>query len=245
MTFESKLPLATSPVEHRLLKEYGAVFVTRAVPPPKIIFDDEPDVLAFQRTLQIRRSSIGKFDIELQTLAMEALESAVASAKEKGISITARSGDAGGRSYQQTLSLWQRNVDRGLEHWVESGRISPERAHSIRGLATTDQVAAVLDLEDSENLYFSTYFDKSILQSVAAPGASQHLALLAFDIAEYQGETAEAILWQYGWYRTVLSDLPHFTYLGCKQDELPGLGLRLVVRKYNSTMYRFWIPNLA
>ncbi|HEY6328460.1 MAG TPA: hypothetical protein VI756_03915 [Blastocatellia bacterium] len=244
MAFEPKFPPASSPVELRLLKEYGAVFLTHAIPPPKIIFDDEEDVVAFQKTLQARRSSIGEFEIELQSIAMDALEAASRLAKEKGISISARSEDSGGRSYQQTLSLWSRNVERGLQHWIGAGRMTGERAQSVRLLATPEQIAAVLEMEESENLFFSTYCDKSILQSVAAPGASQHLALLAFDLAEYQDEAAEAILSEHGWHRTVLSDLPHFTYIGCKQDELPRLGLRLVVRKYDSAMYRFWIPDI-
>jgi hypothetical protein len=244
MAFELKFPPASSPVERRLLKEYGAVFLTRAVPPPKIIFNGEPEVLAFQKTLDVRRSPVGKFEIELQSLAMDALEAAAAAAKDAGISISARSEDSGGRSYEQTLNLWARNVERGLEHWIASGRISPKRAQSIRSLAIPEQVASVLEMESSENLFFSTYFDKSILQSVAAPGASQHLSLLAFDLAEYQEKAAEVILSNHGWYRTVLSDLPHFTYVGYKQDELPGLGLHLAVRKYDSGLYRFWIPNI-
>jgi hypothetical protein len=244
MELRHNFPSPSSAVESRLLAEYGAIFVTKAAPPPKIIFGNEAEVLAFQESLDIRRAQIGTYPIETQSVAMLALEAAVDLAAVNGISITARSADSGRRSFQDTLSLWLRNVGRGLDHWIGLGRITAQQAQSIRELDFTEQVGAVLDMEESQGIYFSTYFDKSILCSVAAPGASQHLSLLAFDIAEYQDEKAEAILGSQGWYRTVVSDLPHFSYIGHSEDALPGLGLRVTVRKENSRMYRFWIPDL-
>jgi hypothetical protein len=46
----------------------------------------------------------------------------------------------------------------------------------------------------SEGMYFSLDFSKSILSSVAPPGASQHLALLAFDVKEHEDAKAEVTI---------------------------------------------------
>src|SRR5262249_34622965 len=172
---------------------------------------------------------------------MNALQSAVVQATAAGASISARSADSGSRSYDDTLALWRRNVSSGLEHWLRQGSLSAEQAEAIRKLPVISQVETVLHLEDSRGIFFSTYFDKSILQSVAAPGASQHLSMLAFDLAEFSDRTAEAVMAANGWYRTVLSDLPHFTYLGHSESLLPETGLDRVVREYNGYTYHFWI----
>ena len=226
------------------MAEYGAIFVTAAVPPPKIIFADEAEVISFQSSLDKLRDVVGGYEIQLQTKALNALQSAVAQAADAGTSISARSADSGSRSYEDTLALWRRNVSSGLEHWLRRGSLSAEQAEAIRNMPTISQVEAVLQLEDSRGIFFSTYFDKSILQSVAAPGASQHLSLLAFDLAEFSDRTAETVMAANGWYRTVLSDLPHFTYLGHPESLLTDLGLQLVVREYNGYTYHFWIPRL-
>jgi len=240
----NNFPSPSSKVESRLLAEYGAIFVTLASPPPRIMFRSRAEVSAFQEMLDTRRMTIGMYPVELQSKAMAALEVAVHQAGAKGISITARSPDSSGRSFDDTVNLWRRNVERGLDHWLELGRISASEVEEIRRVDPIDQVAVVLEMEDSRQIYFSTYFDKSILHSVAAPGASQHLSFLAFDIAEYENEEAAAILGGQGWYRTVVSDLPHFTYLGHKENDLASQGLRDVVRKENNRTYRFWIPDL-
>ena len=98
------------------------------------------------------------------------------------------------------------------------------------------QVADVLQLE-SQGIYFSTNFDKSILYSVAAPGTSQHLSMLAFDAKEFGNEGVRKIMAKHGWFRTVRSDQPHFTYLGYAESELPSLGLKKVSGG-------FWIPDV-
>jgi hypothetical protein len=46
---------------------------------------------------------------------------------------------------------------------------------------------------------------------------------------------------QHGWLQTVLSDLPHFTFLGLKEKDLPRHGLRNV--EINGQL--FWIPNVV
>lgn len=234
----------TSPVEVRLLREYGAIFLTRATPPPVVIFKDSEEVEAFQSSLSIASSVLGEHCVELQSMAMESLLAAAEEVKKRGGTLSARAADSGRRSYQDTVTLWTRNVTCGLEQWQSEGCISPEQAEQIMKLAPAKQVAVILDLEDREQFYFGTFFDKSILYSVAAPGASQHLAMLAFDVAEFEDQVVERVLAEQGWHRTVVSDVPHFTYLGYGADELPALGLRQARWPYKGRDYLFWVPAL-
>ena len=234
----------SSLVEKRLFAEYGAVFATTGTPPPAIIFDDTEQVEAFQSSLSLGRGVFGDHEIELQAVALRALSAAALEMADRGGSITARAADAGGRSYMDTVRLWTRNVTRGLEHWEGLGRITRERAHSIRELTAVEQVAAILSLEETDQLFFGTFFDKSILYSVAAPGASQHLSMLAFDVAEYEDAAVDRVFSRHGWYRTVPNDLPHFTYLGHDPDSLAGVGLQCVERIYGERVYEFWTPDI-
>ena len=234
----------SSLVEKRLFAEYGAVFATAGTPPPAIIFEDTEQVEAFQSSLSLGRAVFGDHEIELQAVAVDALSAAALEMADRGGRITARAADAGGRSYTDTVRLWTRNVTRGLEHWEGLGRITRDRAHSIRELTPVQQVAAILNLEETDQLYFGTFFDKSILYSVAAPGASQHLSMLAFDVAEHEDPKVGGVFSRHGWYRTVPNDLPHFTYLGHDPDSLAGLGLRCVERIFGERVYEFWTPDL-
>jgi hypothetical protein len=227
-------------VDLRLFSEYGAVFATRATPPPRLVFSNAAEVEAFQSSLLKMRAQIGDYSVELQA---EAMESLLAAACET--SFSARADDSGGRSYDDTVRLWARNVRRGLEHWLSSGRITRERAEQVLSLSAVEQIEVILKMEDEEHLWFGTFFDRSILYSVAAPGASQHLSLLAFDVAPYDDEIVEQTLGRHGWFRTVPNDLPHFTYLGYDRDHLPELGLRLTERVYGEKQYGFWVPDIA
>src|ERR1051325_2503107 len=47
-----------TPVERRLLAEYGAVFVTQATPPPTILFQDAAEVEGFQASLRGGRGGV-------------------------------------------------------------------------------------------------------------------------------------------------------------------------------------------
>jgi len=245
MNLASCIPEISSKLEARLVAEYGAIFVTVAVPPPKIIFEGEADVQVFQDSLDTAKHVFGGYEIELQSKAMSALKAAASQAAAMGRSISPRSADSARRSYQETLALWERNVSRGLDHWLSLGGLTMHQTETIRSLPVTSQVEAVLELEQSRQIFFSTYFDKSILQSVAAPGASQHLSMLAFDVAELNDSTAETVMALNGWYRTVLSDLPHFTYLGHPESTLSDLGLEQVVRESDDCAYHFWIPSAS
>jgi hypothetical protein len=228
-------------VGRRLLKEYGAVFVARggAIPPAAVIFENERQVSKFQTSVGKSRKNIGGFEIELQKPAMQSLEKAVAEAAEKNLSITPRGEDSARRSYSETVELWASRVNPALAHWVEKGRISPREAGRIKALSPVLQISEVLRLEE-QGIFFSKDLSKSILYSVAAPGASQHLSMLALDVNEHANARAREILAKHGWFQTVISDLPHFTYLGAAESELPSLGLK----KLSGGDRDFWIPAL-
>jgi hypothetical protein len=244
---ESLRDIATSltlPVDKRLFAEYGALFVTKATPPSTILFANPAQVEAFQSSLQISKAQIGEYQIELQTEAMSALLSAAREVERCGLTLTPRAADSARRSYEETVSLWTRNVNRGLRHWQEEGRMEAARASLIQAYDPVEQVAVILEIEEQEQLYFGTFFNRSILYSVAAPGASQHLSMLAFDVNEYRQEVVESILNDYGWHRTVIYDVPHFTYLGYREGDLPQLGLKPVALDCGELTLRFWIPDV-
>jgi hypothetical protein len=100
-------------------------------------------------------------------------------------------------------------------------------------------VPEILELEE-RGIYFAKDLSKSIIYSVAPPGTSQHLSMLAIDIAEFENPRVREIMAKNGWFQTVVSDLPHFTYLGTDENDLPDLGLKTVV----SGDRRFWIPDI-
>jgi hypothetical protein len=235
------LPKQTDEVEMRLLTDYGAMFVARGgvVPPPTIIFIDEAAVGTWQASVKTMRADFGGITVELQTPAMTALMEARSEAQKSSLDITPRGSDAARRSYSETLTLWQSRVNPGLSHWVTEGSLSEQEAARIRALAPLDQIPEILRLE-KQGIYFSKDFSKSILYSVAAPGTSQHLSMLAFDVKEYDNPTVRSILARHGWFQTVSSDTPHFTFLGVTEDELPSLGLK----KVKSEGRNFWVPKI-
>ncbi len=224
-----------------LLAEYGAVFVAGfpAIPPPRVVFRDEADVAAFQSKLDRSSATIGGLRVELQTPAMTALKAAIADARKLGLSITPRGADSARRGYNQTVGLWARRVNPGMVYWVRRGRITAAEARRIKSLLPYQQVPEILRLEQ-RGVYFSKDLSKSIIYSVAPPGASQHLSMLALDIAQFNDVRVRAILASHGWFQTVISDLPHFTYLGKQETELPQLGLKRVI----SGGRGYWVPDM-
>lgn len=242
-TFIANLPtnlvMGDTVAEALLLGEYGAVFVARGdvTPPDRVVFADADEVDKFQRNLDIARETIGGFEMELQRPAMEALQRAITAADAEGLSITPRGADSARRGYDQTIELWASRVEPALDHWTGLGRISDEVAERIRGLTPFEQVAEVLELE-KQGIWFAKDLTKSIIYSVAPPGASQHLSLLAFDVKEFDDPIVRDILAQHRWCQTVTSDLPHFTYLGVEESELSRLGLRRI----SDSGRTFWIP---
>lgn len=235
----SGFSIPTDDVGKRLVREYGSMFVARGVtPPPKVVFRDESEVSAFQSGVQRSTESIGGITIELQTSAMNALKEAIADAKSKNLTITPRNADSAKRTFSQTVDNWKSRVDPGLQHWVSKGKIDAGEAKRIAALSPADQVPEILKLE-GQGLFFAKEFDKTILYSVAAPGASQHISMLALDVAEFDNAAVRRVLADHGWFQTIPSDLPHFTYLGAKETELPSLGLK----KTTVSGRDFWVPD--
>ena len=58
---------------------------------------------------------------------------------------------------------------------------------------------------------------------------------------EFADARVREILAEHGWFQTVLSDLPHFTFLGLKEEELPTRGLKNV----EVDGQKFWIPDVG
>lgn len=243
--FYNNLPkgfeMPATEAERLLLREYGAVYVAQGgvLLPGKVFFKDEAEVSAFQKQAGMKTMSFGTTSVTLQPAALDALADAVKEARSLGLKISPRGGDSARRTFSQTVSLWESRVVPGLRYWLNKGRITEEQAATIRSANTADQISMILELE-KQGIYFSKDLSKSIIYSVAPPGSSQHLAMLAFDVAEFDDSRVRALLNKHGWYQTVVSDLPHFTYLGAKEDELPKLGLRKVFNSGRS----FWVPDI-
>lgn len=229
-------------VQLRLLNEYGAIFITdeSVVPPPVCIFENKKAVEKFQIGIFKAAAEIGETHIELQTIAMQRYEEARAEAQKKNLDITPRGGsEAARRSFDDTIRLWKSRVNPACEHWLKEGRLTKKQVDDLKKLPLKEQVGAVLKFEE-EGIYFNTFFNRSILYSVAAPGASQHLSMLALDVKQFNDEKVRKILAKYGWFRTVQNDAPHFTFLGHKQRDLKKFGLK----KIETDDGEFWIPNV-
>ncbi len=236
------LPAANDPVGWKLLAEYGAVFVARggAAPPPYLIFPDAESLVRWRSRLKIGRTTIAGKVVELQEPALKALLAARAEALKAHLNITLRARDGAGRTYARTAQLWTWRVQAALAHWGKAGRLSKQDAARLRALPPREQVPEILRLE-KQGLFFSgENFNKPILDSVAPPGASQHLSMLALDIRQINSRKVRDILARHGWFQTVLLDLPHFTYLGVPENALPSLGLKPVEKKGLT----FWLPDI-
>ncbi len=228
-----------SPVEARILREYGAVFLTTEKPPVKVMFTSDQEANAFQSMAGIKSGNFSGVTIELQPKAMDAMMKAVAEAGKQGLSISPRDGaEAGRRNYAKTLDLWNSRFLKACDHWKSKGRLTSDQVSKLKGLPIKEQVNEVLELEKS-GIYFNTFFNNSILYSVAAPGTSQHISMLAFDVEEFKNPAVRRILADNGWFRTVQNDEPHFTYLGLNEADLPSYGLKKVTKDGGE----YWIPD--
>ena len=228
-------------VARRILEDYGAIYVgsDQIQVPPVCMFVDGPTVARWQTQAKFTSASVAGVRIDLQPAAMDALQAAEEEANAQGVRITPKGGAEGARrSYDATFRLWNSRFQPALVYWQKRGRLSREEADHLRGLPIRDQVREVLQTE-KRGIYFSKDLSKSILYSVAAPGTSQHIAMLALDVAEFSDARVRRILANHGWFQTVKSDQPHFTYLGRQEKDLPGLGLRSV----QIGAQVFWIPD--
>src|SRR5262245_61102887 len=167
-------------IARRVLHDYGAMFVASetVIPPTACVFVDEDAVSQFQKTAGRAAATMETATIELQPAAMTALLKARAAAREQGLDITPRDGaEAARRSYADTVRLWNSRFLPALDHWIREGRLTQPETDRLRVLRTYEQVAAVLELEKA-GIFFSKDFSKSVLYSIAAPGTSQHIAML-------------------------------------------------------------------
>jgi hypothetical protein len=230
------------PVARRILEEYGAVFVAnkKVMPPPVCVFTNEDQVTRFQERAGYEREQIGFDEIELQPEALKQLRKAREEAQKEGLDITPRDGaEAARRNYEDSVRLWNSRFVPALDYWLSQGRLTQDQVNRLKGLPLSQQIAEVLELENA-GLYFSKDLSKSILYSIAAPGTSQHIHMLAFDVNEFENPRVREIMAKHGWFQTVLSDMPHFTFLGLKEKDLPKNGLKSV--EVNGQT--FWIPNV-
>jgi hypothetical protein len=230
------------PVARRILEEYGAVFVAskKVLPPPVCVFTNEDQVTKFQDDAGFDEEQIGFDVVELQPAALKQLRKARKQAQKQGLDITPRDGaEAARRNYGDSVRLWNSRFIPALDYWLSQGRLTAEQVAHLKSLPLSQQIAEVLELEKN-GIYFSKDLSKSILYSIAAPGTSQHIHMLAFDVNEFENPRVREIMGEHGWFQTVLSDLPHFTFLGLKEKDLPKNGLRSV--EVNGQV--FWIPNV-
>lgn len=241
-TTVEKICSLADPVARRILEEYGAIFLAdkKVLPPPECMFTTEDQVTSFQDAAGFVTETIADAEIELQPEAMKALLKAREAALKEGLDITPRGGaEAARRNYEDSLRLWDSRFLPALDHWLAQGRLTTDQVARLRELPLHQQVGEVLELEKT-GIFFSKDLSKSILYSIAAPGTSQHIALLALDVTEFDNPRVREILAAHGWFQTVLSDLPHFTFLGLKEKDLPKRGLRSVVVDGQT----FWVPNV-
>jgi len=232
----------SDPVARRILEEYGAVFVAtkKVLPPPVCIFTTEDQVTRFQDEAGFDEEQIGFDVIELQPEALKQLRKAREQAQKEGLDITPRDGaEAARRNYGDSVRLWNSRFLPALDYWLSQGRLTSDQVARLKTLSLSQQIAEVLELE-KVGIYFSKDLSKSILYSIAAPGTSQHIHMLAFDVNEFENPRVREIMAEHGWFQTVLSDLPHFTFLGLKEKDLPKNGLRSL--EVNGQV--FWIPNV-
>lgn len=234
---------ATDAVARRVLEDYGAIFLAdkKVLPPPVCVFTSDEQVKEFQERAGYVTEFISYDDVELQPEAMKQLLKARAEALKENLDITPRDGaEAARRSFDDSLQLWHTRFQPALDYWLAQGRLTEAQVTHLKSLPLRDQIAEVLELEKS-GIFFSKDLSKSILYSIAAPGTSQHIAMLAFDVNEFDNPRVREILAKHGWFQTVLSDLPHFTFLGLKEKDLPKHGLKPV--EVDGQI--FWIPNVS
>ncbi len=150
------------------------------------------------------------------------------------------------RTYENTLVNWKSRLDK-----MPDKNLLEELTLDLPNLTDTEKKKRInltigKELEAANQrkanpVYFGSN-NKPIMRSVAIPGASQHLLLIAFDLDIINAKIIK-ILNDSGWYQTVPDDDRHFTYLGygCERD-LKKNGLKKVTR--TGSAYSFWIPNI-
>ena len=234
-------PIDKDPVAFRVFSEYGATFASEeTVLPPKCIFLEAKEVDAFHEQVKTKEIVINAVPIVLQKKAADALEEAIQEAASFGLRITALDGTiAGKRNFTDTVRIWNSRFFPALEYWVARGKIDRASADAAANAKFPDQIAKVMEWE-AKGYFFSTGFSKSIFNSVAPPGTSQHLSMIAFDVVEASNPRVRSIMNKHGWFQTIRTDNPHFTFLGVDEEQLSSRGLKRFVRGGQN----FWVPVL-
>jgi hypothetical protein len=238
----ARCPIYDDWVAARVFTEYGAMFVADkpVVVPSKCMVESDAQMAAVQSLLNAGTAQVAGVTVTLQEPALKAFLDARAEAAKAGLAITPRGGSiASTRSYSNTVGLWNSRFEPALAYWVRKGRIKRAESDAVQDETIRKQVEAVL-MWEQEGIWFSKSLSKSVLYSVAIPGASQHNFMLALDIEQFSDPRVRRIMADHGWFQTVKSDFPHFTYLGLKEADLPGNGLRSVVVGGQT----FWVPNI-
>ena len=240
--FSKVCPVDKNPAAKKILSEYGAIFVASGeiVSPPTCLFRSDDEVTAFQSRLTMGQVVVNGVQLQFQKAAAESLNAAVSEALIQGMKIRPLDGAiAGGRRYSETVRLWNSRFQPALKYWVAHKMISPDDAAAVSVMTVDQQIEKVIEWEAS-GMPFGTNLKGSIFASTAPPGSSQHLSLIAIDIAPPLTPSVMALMNSHGWYQTVKGDRSHFTYLGLTEKELPGRGLKAIL--FDGIMY--WIPNI-
>lgn len=224
--FEKKC--STNFTSQRIFEEYGSIFsasLTKVLLPNNCYFKNEVEVQRFQKRVTPAAVTIDGVKVELQAEALQSFLAARKEAQKLGFDINPKAADSSRRSFSDTVRLWRGQVSEGLSYWVKNGKINKQESARIKSLPLDKQVLEVLRLEE-EKIFFGNGYQKSILHSVAVPGASQHNLMLAIDVEQHSNPKIRAILAKHGWFQTVRNDTSHFSYLGLKESELPSFGLK-------------------
>ena len=235
-------PTETNLVAKRVLESYGSIFsAADSVTLPSVcVYEGEAPVIKYQKQLTTY-TVLFHVPIKLQLAAARALQASVDEAALSGLRISPLDGAiAGGRTYGDTLMLWNSRVFPALAYWNRKRSITSEELDEFARMELAQKIRKILEWEE-RGIYFSTDRSRSILTSTAPPGSSQHISLAAFDLVEYWNPDLRAILNRNGWYQTVIDDPPHFTYLGFPETELPARGLKMIYKAGHG----YWVPNLA
>jgi len=242
LSVKSVCPIDENVLARRVFSEYGSMFSAseKVTLPPTCIFSDESEVGAFRTKLHITQLTINGVNLLLQKEAADALSRVIADAALRYVTIAPLDGTiAAGRTYYETTRIWNSRFEPALRYWVQTGMITPEEETSVRAMKLPQQVEKVIEWE-SKGYLFGTGRARSIFSSTAPPGTSQHIALLAFDLAPPLTPDKRSLMNANGWYQTVKGDPHHFTFLGMPEIELPKRGLKAILFESNT----YWVPNL-
>ncbi|HMJ09564.1 MAG TPA: hypothetical protein VK468_11195, partial [Pyrinomonadaceae bacterium] len=211
----------TDPLARRVLIEYGAILAAAdsVVVPPKCIFRNSDEVVSFHLTVKQTSIVLSGVRVELQQAAAASLERVQAEAAARGLRIVPLDGPvAAKRTYADTVRLWNSRFFPALRFWELAGTISETESTEVRNMPLAEQARKVMELE-ARGYNFGTGRMKSIFISTAPPGTSQHIAMLALDVIDYNNSGLRALFNDQGWFQTIVGDPAHFTFLGIPETE--------------------------